>query len=91
MKNAKPGTTIITYYASEQEDEQITKLTDHQGGWYNPSEDYYVMEDPSERTLLILHLLGVELDWIKGEKSWHAYVVKTIQENERARRNRRLK
>lgn len=70
----KTDTTIIGYSATEEQDQHIERLTKHEGNWFNPEEDYYVMEDPSEKTLLILALLGIEIEWIKGGKPWHDYV-----------------
>lgn len=85
----KRQTTIIGYWADDSTDKRIEQLIEHDGEWFNPSEDYYVMENPSERTLLILALMGVEIEFIKGAKTWHEYVKKIIEEQEKRARMRR--
>jgi len=85
----KKQTTLIAYWATEQQDKQIDSVVKHKGNWFNPEEDYYVMEDPSESTLMLLALLGVEIEFIKGAKKWHEYVKMIIENQEKAARCRR--
>jgi hypothetical protein len=70
---------IITYWANTVQDANIERMTKHTGQWFNPEEDYYVMEDPSNETLTVLSLLGIEFDIIKGKKNWQEVVKEAMQ------------
>jgi hypothetical protein len=60
---------LIEYYASDYEDTQIEKALEKFEilEWFNPEDEYYVLETNDERVVTVLSLLGIEL-WITSER-----------------------
>jgi hypothetical protein len=60
---------LIEYYATDYEDTQIEKALEKFEilEWFNPEDEYYVLETNDERVVTVLSLLGIEL-WITSER-----------------------
>lgn len=60
---------LIEYYATDYEDTQIEKALAKFEilEWFNPEDEYYVLETNDDRVVTVLHLLGIEL-WISSER-----------------------
>jgi hypothetical protein len=54
---------LLEYYATDSEDLEIERILKNKNiiEWFNPEEDYYVMETDDETVVTILCLLGIEV------------------------------
>lgn len=54
---------LIEYYATDYEDIQIDRVLKPYAitNWFNPEENYYVLETEDDRVITALALLGIEL------------------------------
>lgn len=54
---------ILEYCASDCEDLKIERAFEHVHviNWFNPEDNFYVLETNDDRAVTILHLLGIEV------------------------------
>ncbi len=54
---------IVEYYATEEQDEQMSVLLKGYDiiEWFNPEDDYYVLETHDARVLTIMCLFDIEI------------------------------
>ena len=60
---------IVEYYATDHQDQQLELALEkyHIINWFNPEDDYYVLETDDDRVITTMTLLGIEL-YAHGEK-----------------------
>lgn len=66
---------LIEYYATEREDRQIelNLKTLHIENWFNPEDQYYVIDTQDTRVITILCLMGIECWVTETDLSWHEH------------------
>ena len=59
---------LIEYYANDIEDQMIEKQMQkyHIDNWFNPEDNYYVIETQDDKILTILAILGIEV-YVSGD------------------------
>lgn len=60
---------LIEYYATEAEDRKLEQVLENFDikEWFNPENDYYVLETDDPRVLTIMRVMNIEL-YVAGEK-----------------------
>ena len=67
---------LIEYYANEWQDRKITHALEHFhiDEWFNPEEDYYVLETQDPRVATVFALFGIEwYEVVDTNVGWQEY------------------
>lgn len=66
---------LIQYYASDAEDKRIESLLENYEikEWFNPEENFYVMDTDDERIPTMLCLLDIEVYLVDTKQTWQEY------------------
>lgn len=75
---------IHSLYIEDAEFEQLqkhkhTNFTNNSTDWFNYEQDYYSIENPSERLELFLALKGYEYDVEMNSKGWQSQVERAMK------------
>ena len=71
---------IHSLYIEDLDEATYTLINKHSTNWYNYEQDYYSIENPSERLEIFLALKGYEYDVEMNSKGWQNRV-ETIMKN----------
>jgi hypothetical protein len=60
---------LIEYYATDAEDTRLEKMLSKYkiDEWFNPEDDYYILETQDPQVVTIMSLLGIEL-YVSGKR-----------------------